>query len=56
MITLVKDQQILDTDIKVVEGGTYNEEDNVLCINDEGQESYLQAYYIENGVVYAERV
>lgn len=55
MIILQTGQQVLDTDSTVVTGGNFNDEDNVLVLNEEGQESFLQAYYIEHGVVYAEK-
>ena len=56
MISLKTNQKALTMEVFVVTGGDYNEEDNVLCINDENQESMYQAYFIENGINYAERI
>jgi hypothetical protein len=56
MITLTTGQKVFDTDQVVVTGGDYNEEENVLVIGEDGKESFLQVYYIEYGVVYANRV
>jgi len=55
MITIEKGHKVHTTDMIVVTGGDFNEEDNVLVVNGEGVESYLQAYYIQNGVVYDQR-
>jgi hypothetical protein len=56
MITLTTGQKVHNTEQVVVTGGDYNEEENVLVIGEDGKESSLQAYYIENGVVYANRI
>jgi hypothetical protein len=55
MISLTIGQKVIGMEVTVVTGGNYNEEDNVLVVNDNGQESFLQAYYIVNGVVYAQK-
>lgn len=55
MITLTKGQLAPNKEQAVVNAGDYNEEDNVLVVNGEGQESYLQAYFIMHGTVYAEK-
>jgi hypothetical protein len=55
MIKLITGQQVINSTQIVVNGGDFNEEDNVIVVGLDGVESNMQAYYIINSVVYAEK-
>lgn len=49
MIAITNGQPVPESDYTVKNGGNYQDEDLVVCVNAEGYEAAYQAYFIVNG-------